>query len=135
MSTRTERLPVAPMNLVAFGLAAIAAVASVATGNPWGGLFIFIAGAYVVIAARLARRSDSTDLIRINALEYRDERDRTLARDGLATVGGAALLLGFVEFIVAIAVGEPAFILLASAQVVAIAIVWGVANARAVRRG
>ena len=135
MSTRTERLPVAPMNLVAFALAAIAAVTSVATGNPWGGLFILVAGLYVVVAARLARRPDSTDLIRINALEYRDERDRVLARDGLATVGGAALLLGFVEFIVAIAVGQSVFILLASAQVVAISIVWGVANTRAVRRG
>lgn len=135
MSTMRERLPVAPMNLIAFLLAAGAAVASVATGNPWGGVCIGAAGVYVLIAARLARRAGSTDLARINALEYRDERDRVLARDGLATVGGAALLLGFVEFIVAIAVGQTTFVLLASAQVVAIAVVWGVANLRAVRRG
>jgi hypothetical protein len=105
------------------------------TGNGWSAAILAAAGLYIGWAARMARRDSSTDLHRINALEYRDERDRTLGRSALATVGLAALAVCYVSFIVAVVVGEPALILATCAQLLIIAVVWMIANVRAVQRG
>lgn len=135
MSTKTDRLPIAPTNIVAVGAALVAAGIVAATGNWWSAAILAAAGLYIGWAAWMARRESSTDLHRINALEYRDERDRTLGRSALATVGLAALAVCYVSFIVSIVIGEPALILATCAQLVIIAVVWMIANARAVQRG
>lgn len=135
MSTRTERLPLSPANIIAVVLALGAAAVVGATGNWISAAILAAAGLYVGWAAWLARRPDSTDLHRINAMEYRDERDRSLARSALATVGLAALAVCYVTFVVAIVVGEPILIVAACAQLLVIAVVWMIANTRAVRQG
>jgi uncharacterized membrane protein HdeD (DUF308 family) len=104
MPTKRRRLPLSPVNLilaVAFLISAIIATAV----QLWlqGGLLLALA-ILVVVQARRARRANSTDTARITALEYRDERDRILARLGFSVVGAVALIAAVVEFIAALIV-------------------------------
>ena len=79
----------------------------------------------------------SRDVTRLNALEWRDERDRTLAKSGFAVVGAVALLMVLVQFIVAISVAaiDSPFVWAAITQLTILCVVWGVANSVVVRRG
>ena len=99
--------------------------------------------------------------VRINAIEYRDERDSRLAGHGFAVVGAWALALSALELVAATifvgattlttAVDESnvgiAFTLsgvglvaaaveaIAALQLLVLSVVWGIANTRAVKRG
>lgn len=98
----------------------------------------FVAGGAVavIIGARLERRPESSDLSRIGALEYRDERDRLLARLGFSVVGGVALIVAFVEFVAALVVRTlnpgsaiaQAIFSVAYAQSLLFILIWGRAN-------
>ena len=99
--------------------------------------------------------------MRINAIEYRDERDSRLAGHGFAVVGAWALVLATAELIAATiyvgavtlsttvhgSSGSLSFTLtregivagsleaIAAGQLLVLALVWGIANTRAVKRG
>jgi len=84
-----------------------------------------------------ARRPGSRDITRINGLEYRDERDRTLAKSGLAAVGAVALLMALVQFFLVITVApfDSPLVWAAVAQLLILTIAWSIANSVVVRRG
>jgi hypothetical protein len=70
---------------------------------------------------------------RVDAIEYRDERDRTIARDGFAVLGVVALVLAMAEFLVA-GVLAPASLGFTAPQLLVLCIAWGIANRVAARR-
>jgi hypothetical protein len=76
---------------------------------------------------------------RVNAIEYRDERDRRIAQIGFSAVGAAALIVsmgGFITTVVAVNIHNwpPAVGLLLAGQLLVLCIVWAVANSIAARR-
>ncbi|RBY83241.1 hypothetical protein DQ241_19820 [Blastococcus sp. TF02A-30] len=86
-----------------------------------------------------ARRPGSRDITRVNAIEYRDERDRSIARAGFSVVGAVALVLSVVEFVViAVVVAArdwpPAVQLVPIGQLLLLCVVWAAANSYAARR-
>lgn len=132
-----ERLPISAINLVlvsAFLLGAL--IAGVQDSWP-GAMFLGFLSLGGLACALHARRSGSRDVTRLNALEWRDERDRNLAKSGFAVVGAAALLMAMVQFIVllTLAAADSPFLLAATAQLTILCIAWGVANSVVVRRG
>lgn len=87
-----------------------------------------------VLYARTARASDVT---RLNAAEYADERDRAMGAFGLAVVGVTAMFTSMAMFILAILLLPPThpMVFVVWGQLVLLAVVWLVANWIAVRRG
>ena len=134
MST-ANRLPLSPANMVLVSLLALGAVTCAVLGRWPGVAFLGVMAVFIVFAARFARRADSRDITRINAIEYRDERDRELARQGFAVVGAAALIVSTLGAVVSIVLDDPLLVSISCAQLLLLAIIWGVADARAVRRG
>lgn len=66
----------------------------------WSGAGLLAAvGIAVLVMALHARRPNSGDITRVNAIEYRDERDRLLAQYGFSAVGVAALIVSAIEFV------------------------------------
>jgi len=129
---KTKRLPISTVNIALAGTLFAGAIATALTHN-WFAAFVFVVGGAAGLGAALyARRPDSRDITRLNAIEYRDERDRVLAKEGFAAVGAAALILSVIEFVLALVFNQ--LIGLAAAQVVVLCIVWGIANSIAVRR-
>ncbi|WP_146073489.1 hypothetical protein [Cryobacterium sp. N22] len=128
----TKRSPISTVNIALAGTLFAGAIVTALTQN-WFGAFLFVAGGAAGLGAALyARRPDSRDITRLNAIEYRDERDRVLAKEGFAAVGAAALILSIIEVVLAIVFNQ--LVALACAQVFVLCIVWGIANSIAVRR-
>lgn len=134
MST-ANRLPLSRTNMVLVSFLAAGVVICLLLGRWPGVAFLGAIALFVVLAARYARRPDSRDITRINAIEYRDERDRELARHGFAVVGAAALIISTVGAVVAIVVDHQVLVIVSCAQLFALAVIWGIADARAVRVG
>ena len=109
------------------------AIAAALTQNWFGAILLLAVGLFGFTAALYARRPNSRDITRLNAIEYRDERDRTLAKQGFAAVGAAALILTVLEVVLA-TVFFNQLVAIACAQLLALCIVWGVANSNAVKR-
>jgi len=161
MSTTSSRLPLSVPNIVLVGGAFIGAIACVALRNWFGAILLLLVGGGGLISALLARRANASDWLRINAIEYRDERDSRLASHGFAVVGAWAPALSTLELVAAtIFVGAatlttsierssvgiaftltgPALVAaaveaIAALQLFVLAVVWGIANTRAVKRG
>jgi hypothetical protein len=139
MSTALEgRLPVSPANAVIVGLFLAGALVTALAGR-WGACAVLVAmGAGGFATALYARRPGARDITRVNAIEYRDERDRRIAQAGFSAVGAFALALSLVEFVAVVTVGGSQgwhlAQLVTAAQVCLLAVVWGVANSVAVRR-
>jgi hypothetical protein len=128
----TSRLPISTTNVVLVATFLLGALVTALTQN-WGSTPLLVAlGVLGLASALYARRPDSRDITRINAIEYRDERDRLLAKQGFAVVGAVALILSVIEFVLATILGQ--LVLLAAAQTIVLCIVWAIANARAVNR-
>lgn len=133
-----NRLPVSPVNVFVIGLLIAGAFGTALVGH-WGSTVVFLLGAVAMFAlARAARRPEASDIARVNALEYRDERDWRIALGGLSAVGAIALVLTFLEFLVLSVVRDdnersdaPPLV---TAHLVLFCVVWGVANARITRR-
>ncbi|GGA76679.1 hypothetical protein GCM10011490_29300 [Pseudoclavibacter endophyticus] len=133
-ATRSRRRwPISTLNTVLLGVGLVGAVVFFIIDSPFSGAVMLIATVAVAVGALLARRRGSSDLERINALEYADERDRAAAVKGLAAVGVASLVLLVVQIIVAVALGEGVF--LAASTLLVLSIVWLIANWYFVRRG
>ncbi|WP_309064804.1 hypothetical protein [Microbacterium sp.] len=130
------RWPMSPVNTVLVGLCIGGAVVCFVSGLAVPGWALLLGGVGGGIGALLARRSSSSDLERVNALEYADERDRAAAAKGLAVVGVASLVLTAGQLVVhAVADTDPAARWASVATFLALAVVWLLANWYFVRRG
>ena len=140
MSTPSKnRLPVSTVNAVLVGVLLAGAVVTAFAGSWFQAGLLAAVGLAVLVMAIYARRPSSRDITRVNAIEYRDERDKHIAQVGLSAVGIAALILSVIEFVaVAILTSQrdwpPVLQLLLAGQVVLLALVWSVANSVAARR-
>ncbi|MFC5930487.1 hypothetical protein D6T64_18960 [Cryobacterium melibiosiphilum] len=130
---KSNRSPISTTNLVLVSTLCAGALVAALTQNWFGALLLLIPGITGLGIALYARRPNSRDITRINAIEYRDERDRDLARQGFATVGAAALFLSVIELVLATIFFSP-LLGLATAQLLALSFVWGIANSNAVKR-
>jgi hypothetical protein len=159
MSTTSRRLPLSLPNILIVGACLLGGIAAGILQNIPGAVLLLLLGIGGLVSALLARRAGASDWLRVNAIEYRDERDRRLAGRGFAVVGAWALALSVVELVAATvllgAISQAAEArlpatdltldgaglvgagveLLAALQVLTLSIVWGVANTRAVKRG
>lgn len=148
-------------NIVLIGGSFAGAVATIVLGNWFGAVLLIALGGGGLLSALLARRASASDWLRINAIEYRDERDARLAGHGFAVVGAWALALSTLELVAATIYvgavtlttsvsgtgGSVAFTFtrativggvlefIAALQLFVLALVWGIANTRAVKRG
>lgn len=160
MSTTSSRLPFSVPNVVVIVLSFGGAIATGLLGNIPGTVLLAVLGIGILISALAGRRPGASDWLRVNAVEYRDERDSRLASHGFAVVGAWALGLSMLEVIAATIFtgavgfdstpgpdggitytirGAAAFGLgleaIAAVQLFVLALVWGIANTRAVKRG
>jgi hypothetical protein len=78
----------------------LGALVEAALGRWTGVGYLGFLGLGGLAGALYARRSGSRDVTRLNALEWRDERDRNLAKSAFAVVGAASLLMVMAQFII-----------------------------------
>ena len=133
-----ERLPISAINLVLLSAFFLGALTAGALGSWTGAGYLGFFGLGGLAGALFARRSGSRDVTRLNALEWRDERDRALAKSGFAVVGAVALLMVLAQFIVVVVTDtshHSPFMWLTLSQALILYIAWGIANSVAVRRG
>ena len=138
MLKSVERLPISAINLVLLSAFLLGALIAGALGSWTGAAFLGALGLVGLKSALFARRSGSRDVARLNALEWRDERDRTLAKSGFAVVGAVALLMVLAQFIVVVVTDaghDSPFMWVTLSQMLILYIAWGIANSVAVRRG
>lgn len=117
--------------------AVLVVAATMAAQGRWGATALLVIVAIVVGAsAAYARSGRASDLTRLNAIEYADERDRFAATHALAIVGVVALVLAFAMLIVGAVLLEPGSPMswIPVAQVVVLAVAWALANVVALRR-
>ncbi|WP_299957045.1 hypothetical protein [uncultured Modestobacter sp.] len=141
MSTPTEgRLPVSTANAVLLTVFLAGAVVTAVAGSWFEAGLLAAVGLAVLAMAVYARRPNSRDITRVNAIEYRDERDKRIAQVGFSVVGVVALAVSAIE-LVAVAVLVAArdwpqpVQLLPVGQLLLLSTVWGIANSIAARRG
>ncbi|MEP6480380.1 MAG: hypothetical protein ABJA94_00040 [Rhodoglobus sp.] len=132
MSKSSKRLPLSITNIVLVSTFLAGAVVT-AILHSWLAAPLAALGVGGLLAALYARRVGARDITRINAIEYRDERDRTLAREGFAVVGAVALGLTVLELVLAVALTDYYWIV--CVQLIILCVAWGVANSIAVRKG
>jgi hypothetical protein len=138
MLKSVERLPISAINLVLVSAFLLGAVIAGALGRWSGATYLGALGLGGLACALFARRSGSRDVTRLNALEWRDERDRALAKSGFAVVGAVALLMVLAQLIVVVVTDaghDSPFMWVTLAQMLILYIAWGIANSVAVRRG
>lgn len=133
MWTRLDRLPLSRPNLMIF-TALLAGLVTAVILQLWLHVAAFaVTAALGALGVWWARRPNASDVNRVDAIEYRDERDRTIARDGFAILGAVALLLAMAEFLVA-GVLAPASLGFTAPHLLVLCIVWGIGNRVAARR-
>jgi cadmium resistance protein CadD (predicted permease) len=133
MSTRLDRLPLSRVNLVLGAMLLVAFVTTLALGLVPEAFVLGLGLVLLAVGIYRARRVLATDVNRVDAIEYLDERDRAMARDGFAVVGVAALVLSLAEFVLmSIFVPDWAWIL--ACQSTLLAVVWVIGNRVAARR-
>jgi hypothetical protein len=133
MSKSTERRGISRVNTVIVGAFLLAAVIALIAGYADRAIFLAAFAVVGLIQAVVAAQPEASDATRIEGLEYRDERDRQLAQRGFAAVGVAAVLLSCGAFLVRTMMGDIDWWI--GGQMIVLALVWGVANRIAVRRG
>ena len=142
MSTTTNRrLPLSLPNILLISVSLAGAIVTGVFGNVLATIVLALLGLGGLLSALLARRSSASDMLRVMAFEFADERDSRLASRGFAVVGGAALIATMLELIAALivfGVGRPTvsstlLVVFAAAQVFVINVIWGIR--RAVRQG
>lgn len=130
----TNRLPISTTNIFLVSTFFAGAIVTALTRNWFFAVVLFAIGLCGLGGAVYARRPNSRDITRLNAIEYRDERDRELAKQGFATVGAAALIITVIEVVLAIVFFNALIALIACAQMFALCIIWGISNSNAVKR-
>ena len=126
-------MPMSRPNLVvmSFLLVGIALTAALGQWQHTGMLTVLFLGGLVIVYA--ARRPNASAICRVNSIEYRDDRDRAIARYGFAVVGNVALALSYIEWLVAIVL-YPELRWLPALQVVVLSGSWLIGNHIAARR-
>ncbi|MBF4624908.1 hypothetical protein [Clavibacter sp. VKM Ac-2872] len=132
MSKTTERRGISRVNALLVGVLAVGALVALIAGNPYNAITLAVMAAILLGGALHAARPSSSDVTRINGLEYRDERDGLLAQKGFAAVGVAALVMTVGTFFVTTLMGQVQWYVLP--QMLVLAGVWAVANWLAVQR-
>jgi hypothetical protein len=133
MPCETRRPPVSRANAVIVGVLATGLVATLA-GGLWVQAAILGAGLLLTgLGVRCARRAEADTVTRVNAIEYRDARDRLIARDGFAVVGIVALALSLIAVLLT-GVLLPGWVLVPAGQTLVLFSVWLLANGLAARR-
>ena len=144
MSTTTNRrLPLSLPNILLISVSLAGAIVTGVFGNVLATIVLALLGLGGLLSALLARRSSASDMLRVMAFEFADERDSRLASRGFAVVGGAALIATMLELIAALivfGVGRPTvsstlLVVFAAAQVFVINVIWYWGIRRAVRQG
>ena len=135
MSLRNDRLPISRVNTVLVAAFAAGGLMTLVLGHVFQAVGLFAAGIGGLHCALWARRPKARDVTRLNALEWRDERDRRLGKDALSVVGATALALSIVELVVVSILALDAALWLTWAQVLVLGVVWSISNSVAVRRG
>lgn len=140
MSTPSKtRLPVSSVNAVLLAVLVGWSIIMAALGGWFEAGLLAVIAAAVLASALYARRPESRDITRVNAIEYRDERDRRIAQIGFSAVGAAALIISIGGCITAVvAVNSyhwpPGVVTLLTGQLLLLCAVWGIANSVAARR-
>lgn len=133
LPTDRGRWAVSSMNWAIIGIIAASAFVPIIQGR-WGDVYLPLVVAFFWWGGvRMARWQDSTDKERILAFEPADEREDTIARDGLTTTGRFALLFLLAQSVVLFHLA-PQFWLYSVGTLGLIAAVWYIASVRAVRR-
>ncbi|HVL84371.1 MAG TPA: hypothetical protein VM367_08840 [Pseudonocardia sp.] len=141
MSTPSRsRLPVSTTNAVLLNVCLAGGVVTAIVGRWLEAGLLAAVGLAVLAMAIYARRPNSRDITRVNAIEYRDERDKRIAQVGFSVVGVVALVVSVIEFVAVTVLVDnrdwpPAVQLLPVGQLLLLCVVWGVANSIAARRG
>ena len=138
MLKSVERLGISAINVVLVSTFLLGALIAAALQRWQGALYLVLVGIGMLAVALYAHRSGSRDVTRLNALEWRDERDRTLAKSGLAAVGVVALVMVVAQFIVVMLTDpgpDSPFLWMTLAQVLILNLAWVIANSVVVRRG
>jgi uncharacterized membrane protein len=103
----------------------------------WGAAGILLLVALLTgVSAVYARSGRASDVMRLNAAEYADERDRVAATRAFAAVGVVALMLSIAVFVAGQVLLEPGsgMRLVLWVQFIGLVVAWGVANVVALRR-
>ena len=140
MLTSNSRLPVSTANALLVGVFLLAAAATAVAGRWAEAAMLALIGLIGMACALYARRPNSRDITRINAIEYRDERDKQIAQEGFAVVGAVALVLSVAEFVMVSVLAHqyawsPVAKSFLAGQLLVLALVWAIANSIAARRG
>jgi hypothetical protein len=135
MSLRTDRLPISGVNVVLVTAFVVGGLVTLVLGHVLQAVGLFLVGAGGLHCALWARRPSARDVTRLNALEWRDERDRQLGKEALSVVGATALVLSIVELVVVSVLAIDAALWLAWIQLVVLMTVWALMNSIVVRRG
>jgi hypothetical protein len=133
MPCQTRRPPVSRANAVIVGLLATGFVATLA-GGLWVQAALLGAGLLLTgIGVRRARRAEADTVTQVNAIQYRDARDRLIAQDGFAVVGIVGLALS-VTAVLLTGVLLSGWVLVPAGQTLVLFSVWLLANGLAARR-
>ena len=138
MLKTVERLRISTINVVLVSALLLGALIAAGLQRWQAALYLGLVGVGGLAVALYAHRSGSRDVTRLNALEWRDERDRTLAKSGLAAVGVVALVMVVAQFIVVMLTDpgpDSPFLWMTLAQVLILNLAWVIANSVVVRRG
>ena len=122
-------------NIILLSSLAAGAIICAVLQNATGVVLLGATAVFALIGIVANLREDAPDIGRINAIQYRDERDRQLARAGFSIVGAAALIISVIGAVAAAISGSIPFQIAAFGQLFLLAVIWGVANSVAVRRG
>jgi len=133
MLKSVSRLRINRINTVLVCLLVAGAIFAALTSNWFGAALLLACGVAGFLFAVYVRRPESNDIDRLNAFEYRDERDRRLAGQGFAAVGVTALIISLGEFIFAVIFDQP--LAFPALQFVVLTVVLGRANQAAVKQG
>ena len=133
--SKTSANRISTANIILLGSLAAGTIVCAVLQNVTGVVLLGVTGVLALLGIVANLRADAPDIGRINALQYRDERDRTLARAGFSIVGAAALIISVIEAVAAAISGSQLFQMLAFGQLFVLAVIWGVANSIVVRRG
>ncbi|QYF72105.1 hypothetical protein [Cryobacterium sp. PAMC25264] len=106
MSKIAERLPVSVPNAAVVGALLVGAALAGLRGNGVGAVILVAMAIGWAGIALYARSSRADDRSRVGNFDPRDERDRTIGRNGFALVGAAALILTGGEMLVRVVLGD-----------------------------
>lgn len=133
MSQIVDRLPVSRPNALLLAVLVAGLVATLLLGLWPQAVVMALLLLVIGVSAWVGRRESASDVTRVDSLEYRDERDRAIARDGFAVVGVLALVITVVESVL-VGVLAPEWVFPVLVRLVILCAAWAIGNRVAARR-